>query len=87
MIDEGVRQAREVVLPQIKQIDPAFKGIIALTDRQARKMVWITFWESEEAMGASEEVVNRLSQQTVDVAGGMVAGVQSYEVGLFELES
>ena len=34
MIDEGVRQAREVVLPQIKEIDPAFKGIIALTDRQ-----------------------------------------------------
>ena len=87
MIDEGVRQAREVVLPQIKEIDPAFKGIMALTDRQARKMVWITFWESEEAMGASEEVANRLSQQTVDVAGGMVAVVESYEVGLFELES
>jgi hypothetical protein len=50
-------------------------------------MVWITFWESEEAMGASEEAANRLSQQTVDVAGGMVAGVESYEVGLFELES
>ena len=87
MIDEGVRQAREVVLPQIKEIDPAFKGIIALTDRQARKMVWITFRESEEAMGASEEAANRLSEQTVDVAGGMVAGVERYEVGLFELES
>ena len=87
MIDEGVRHAREVILPQAKEMDPGFKGIIALTDRQARKMVWITFWESEEAMGASEEVANRLSQQTVDVAGGMVAGVESYEVGLFELES
>jgi heme-degrading monooxygenase HmoA len=87
MIDEGVRQAREVVLPQIKEIDPGFKGIIALTDRQGRKMVWITFWESEAAMRASEEAANRLSEQTVDVAGGMVAGVQSYEVGLFELES
>jgi hypothetical protein len=87
MIDEGVRQAREVVLPQTREIDPAFKGIIALTDRQARKMVWITFWESEEAMGASEEAADRLSQQTVDLAGGMVAGVESYEVGLFELES
>ena len=86
-IDEGVRHAREVILPQAKEIDPGFKGIIALTDRQARKMVWITFWESEEAMGASEEAANRLSQQTVDVAGGMVAGVESYEVGLFELES
>ena len=87
MIDEGVRQAREVVLPQIKEIDPGFKGIIALTDRQVRKMVWITFWEGEEAMRASEEAANRLSEQTVDVAGGMVAGVERYEVGLFELES
>jgi hypothetical protein len=69
MIDEGVRQAREVVLPQIKEIDPAFKGIIALTDRQTRKMVWITFWESEAGMGASEEAANRLSEQTVEVAG------------------
>src|SRR5829696_7190594 len=51
MLDEGVRQAREVVLPQAKETDPGFKGIIALTDRQVRKMVWITFWESEEANG------------------------------------
>ena len=87
MIDEGVRQAREVVLPQIKEIDSGFKGIIALTDRQSGKMVWITFWESEEAMRTSEEAANRLSEQTVDVAGGMVAGMERYEVGLFELES
>ena len=87
MIDEGVRQAREVVLPQTKEIDPGFKGIIALTDRQGREMVWITFWESEEAMRASEEAANQLSEQTVEVAGGMVAGVERYEVGLFELES
>ena len=88
MIDEGVRQAREVVLPQAKEIDPGFKGIIALTDRQVRKMVWITFWESEEAMVASEEAANRLpEEETVEVAGGMVAGVERYEVGLFELES
>jgi heme-degrading monooxygenase HmoA len=87
MTDEGVRQAREVVLPQIKEMDSGFKGIIALTDRQARKMVWVTFWESEEAMRASEEAANRLSEQTVDVAGGMEAGVERYEVGLFELES
>jgi heme-degrading monooxygenase HmoA len=88
MLDEGVRQAREVVLPQAKEIDPGFKGIIALTDRQVRKMVWITFWESEEAMVASEEAANRLpEEETVEVAGGMVAGVERYEVGLLELES
>jgi hypothetical protein len=35
MVDEGVRQAREVILPQAKEMDPGFKGIIALTDRQS----------------------------------------------------
>ena len=88
MIDEGLRQAREVVLPQTKERDPGCEGIIALTDRQARKMVWMTFWQSEEAMGVSEEAADRLhEEETVEVAGGMVAGVERYEVGLFELES
>jgi hypothetical protein len=35
MVDEGVRQAREVILPQAQEMDPGFKGIIALTDRQS----------------------------------------------------
>ncbi len=87
MIDEGVRQAREVVLPQIKEIDPGFKGIIALTDRQGGKLLGITFWESEEAMRASEEAANRLREESAEAGGGTVAGVERYEVGLFEVES
>jgi heme-degrading monooxygenase HmoA len=86
-IDEGVRHAREVVLPQAKEMDPGFKGIIALTDRQGGKMVGITFWESEEAMRATEEAANRLREESAEVGGGTVGGVERYEVGLFELES
>jgi heme-degrading monooxygenase HmoA len=84
MIDEGLRQAREVILPQA---DPGFKGIIALTDRQGGKMVGITFWESEEAMRASEEGADRLREESAEAGGGTVAGVERYEVDLFELES
>ena len=87
MIDEGVRHAREVILPQAKEMDPGFKGIIALTDRQSGKLVGITFWESEEAMRASEEGANRLREESAEAGGGTVAGVERYEVGLFELES
>ena len=87
MIDESLRQAREVILPQAKEMDPGFKGIIALTDRQARKMVWVTFWESEEAMRASEEAANRLRKESAEAGGGTVAGVERYEVGLFEVPS
>ena len=87
MLDEGVRHAREVILPQAQEMDPGFKGIIALTDRQSGKLVGITFWESEEAMRASEEGASQLREESAEAGGGTVAGVERYEVGLFELES
>jgi heme-degrading monooxygenase HmoA len=87
MIDESLRQAREVILPQAKEMDPGFKGIIALTDRQSGKLLGITFWESEEAMRASEEAANRLREESAEAGRGTVASVERYEVGLFEVES
>ena len=87
MIDESLRHAREVILPQAKEMDPGFKGIIALTDRQGGKLLGITFWESEEAMRATEEEASRLREESAEVGGGTVAGVERYEVGLFEVES
>jgi hypothetical protein len=59
-IDEPLRHAREMVLPQAKQ-DEGFKGLIALGDRHSGKTLGITFWESEEdanrlRSGTAEEV-------------------------------
>ena len=85
-IDEGLRQAREQVLPRARQMD-GFKGIIALGDRQSGKTLGITLWESEEAMRASEEAANRLREESAEASGGTVAGVERYEVGLFEVPS
>ena len=85
-LDEGLRQAREEVLPRAKQME-GFKGMIALGDRQSGKTLGITFWESEEAMRASEEAANRLRGESAEVSGGQIAGVERYEVGLFEVES
>jgi heme-degrading monooxygenase HmoA len=72
-IDEALRQAREGVLPQAKEMDPGFKGIIALADRQSGKMLGITFWESEEAMRATEEGANRLRAESAEAGRGTVA--------------
>ncbi len=85
-IDESLRHAREVVLPQAKQ-DEGFKGLIALGDRHSGKTLGITFWESEEAMRASEEDANRMRSETAQASGETIAGVERYEVGLFEVES
>jgi heme-degrading monooxygenase HmoA len=86
LMDEGIRQAREVVLPGARQID-GFKGMIALGDRQSGKTLGITFWESEEAMRASEEAASRLREETAEAGGDTIAGVERYEVGLFEVPS
>ena len=85
-IDASLRQAREVVLPRGKQMD-GFKGMIALGDRQSGKTIGMTFWESEEAMHASEEAANRLREESAEASGETIAGVERYEVSLFEVES
>jgi len=64
-----------------------FKGMIALGDRQSGKMLGITFWESEEAMRASEEEANRLREESAEASEETIAGVERYEVGFFEVES
>ena len=85
-IDEMLRQAQEQVLPSARQMD-GFKGLIALGDRQSGKTLGITFWESEEAMRASEEAANRMRGETAEASGEQIAGVERYEVDLFEIES
>jgi heme-degrading monooxygenase HmoA len=82
-----LRQVQEQVLPQAKQMD-GFKGLIALGDRQSGKTLGITFWENEEAMRASEEAANRMREESAEATSGeqRIAGVERYEVGLFEVE-
>jgi heme-degrading monooxygenase HmoA len=46
-VDEGLRHVREHVLPLLQQQD-GFKGFIALGDRQGRKLIGVSFWESEK---------------------------------------
>jgi heme-degrading monooxygenase HmoA len=86
-IDDGLRYMREEILPTAFQEDEGFKGALALTDRQSGKMLTITFWESEEAMRASEEEANRLRGDIAQAGGETIAAVERYEVGLFEVES
>ena len=85
-LDEGVHDIREDVLPQLRQQD-GFKGFLALGDRQSGKPVGITFWESEQAMRAAEEVGDRSRRETAEDIGDTIEGVERFEVGLFEMSS
>jgi heme-degrading monooxygenase HmoA len=83
-MDEGLRDVKEHVLPQLQQQD-GFKGFIALGNRNSGKLIGITFWESEQAMQASEEVGDRMRSDTAEATGEAIEAVERYEVGLFEM--
>ena len=85
-IDEGLRYLREQILPNAFQDDEGFKGALALVDRQSGKTLTITFWESEEAMHATEEEANRIRSELAQAGGETIAAVERYEVGVFEVE-
>jgi heme-degrading monooxygenase HmoA len=86
LMEESVRQAREVVLPQGRLME-GFKGMIVLGDRHSGRTLGITFWESEEAMRTSEEAAKRLREESAEAGGDTIASVERYEVGFFEVET
>jgi heme-degrading monooxygenase HmoA len=85
-IDEGLRQVRQNGLPQLQQQE-GFKGMVALADRKTGKTLGITFWESEEALEASEEAADRVREDAAEAMSETIAGVERFEVGLFEVPS
>jgi len=83
-LDEGLRDIEERVLPLLRR-EEGFEGFLALANRQSGELIGITFWESEQAMQASEEVGLRARSGTAEDTGEEIEGVERYEVGLFEM--
>ena len=85
-LDEGLREIKEEVLPQLQQQD-GFKGFVVFDNRQDGKLVGFSLWESEQAMQASEEVADRTRRESAQTMSDTIAGVERYEVALFEVPS
>jgi len=64
-----------------------FKGMVALGDSQSGKLQGVAFWESEEALRATDEAVVPVREGAAEAAGGTVAGVEEFEVFVFEVPS
>ena len=85
-VDDVLRQTQEQTLPQLQKME-GFKGFVALADRQSGKMLGVSFWESEEALRASEEASSSVRSGAAETADGIVAGVEEYEVLVNEAPS
>ena len=83
---EGLREIREDVLPQLQQQD-GFRGFVVFDNRQSGELIGFSLWESEQAMQASEEVGERTRREAAETMSDTIAGVERYEVALFEVPS
>ncbi len=85
-MDDAARHLREQVLPQLQQLD-GFEGFIAVRDRENGRLRGLALWESEDALRATEEAAARIRGGVTEATGGTVAGVENYEVVVFEVPS
>jgi heme-degrading monooxygenase HmoA len=85
-LGEGLREIKEDALPQLQQQN-GFKGFVVFDNRHNGELIGFTLWESEEAMRASEEVGERTRRESAETMSDTIAGVERYEVALFEVPS
>jgi hypothetical protein len=58
-MDDAKGHTQEQTLPQLQKMD-GDKGFVALGDRQSGKLIGVSFWESEEALRATDEAVSSI---------------------------
>src|SRR4028118_1130663 len=85
-MDDVTTHIQEQTLPQLRQME-GFKGFVALGDRQSGKVLGVAFWESEEALRATEPAVSDVRSGAAGAADGVVASVEEYEVLVNEAPS
>ena len=85
-MDDAKGHTQEQTLPQLQKME-GFKGFLALGDRNSGKVLGVAFWESEEALRATEEAVSSERRAAASAAEGTVASVEQYEVFVNEAPS
>ena len=84
-LDKMIHEIREHVLPALRMQD-GFAEVLVLVERGSGKVIAVTLWESEQAMNATEEVAYWLRVFSAVAAGGLVRGVERYEVFFSEVK-
>src|SRR5918995_977139 len=85
-MDDAKGHTQEQTLSQLQEME-GFKGFVALGDRNSGKLIGVSFWESEEALRATDEAVPSVRSAAAEAAGGTVASVEKYEVFVNEAPS
>jgi heme-degrading monooxygenase HmoA len=77
--DDVTSHVRDNVVPKYEDTD-GFKGFTLLLDRSGGRAVGVSFWESEEAMRASDDLGDQARQGAADAGSGSDQGRDYFEV-------
>ena len=83
-IEGAVQVARDEVLPTLREQD-GWKGFTVLVDRSSGRMLGISFWESEDALAASDAAIAASRERAAEVSGAQSPSVERLEVVLDEM--
>jgi heme-degrading monooxygenase HmoA len=77
--DDVTSHVRENIVPKYQERD-GFKGFTLLLDRDGGEGIGISFWESEDAMKATDDLGDQARQGAADAGSGSDKGPQHFEV-------
>jgi heme-degrading monooxygenase HmoA len=79
--DDVTSHVRDNVVPRYEDMD-GFKGFTMLLDRPGGRAVGLSFWESEEAMRASDAIGDEARQGAAEAGEGSDQGRDYFEVAI-----
>ncbi len=79
--DEMVSHVRDTIVSNYED-SPGFKGFTLLVDRSGGEGIGISFWESEEAMKATDSLGDQARQGAAEAGSGRDQGSERFEVAI-----
>ena len=76
-----VENVRQNVVPKYEGRD-GFKGFTLLVDPAGGQAIGISFWETDDAMRATDDIGDEARSSSADVGGGEDEGMKYYEVAI-----
>jgi heme-degrading monooxygenase HmoA len=81
-VDEVIAEVEETHVPELRRLD-GFRGFIVLVDRKQGKVIAASFWQTDDQLKNSEEVVARLRERAAKLGGADgEPETERYEVAL-----
>jgi heme-degrading monooxygenase HmoA len=79
--DDVVSHVRETIVPKYVEAD-GFKGFTLLLDRSGGEGIGISFWESEDAMHATDDLGDQAREGAAEAGSGSDLGKNHFEVAI-----